>query len=164
MIDSLEIEKQVLAAFIQKPKILVDFIHLISESDFYDGSLLHRTLFSVLKRACEQDESIDDIVLVQRIKDLGIKFEEDISLIDYVRSLSMRKIYSDSKIKSSIKELKKYSVRREIGKTAKNIADTMKNISPEMSYLKIIESADQIYNNNINLFEVGSDSPENIYD
>jgi len=164
MIYSLEIEKQVLAAFIQKPKVLVDFIHLISESDFYDGSLLHRTLFSVLKRACEQDESIDDIVLVQRIKDLGIKFEEDISLIDYVRSLSMRKIYSDSKIKSSIKELKKYSVRREIGKTAKNIADTMKNISPEMSYLKIIESADQIYNNNINLFEVGSDSPENIYD
>ena len=131
MIYSLEIEKQVLAAFIQKPKVLVDFIHLISESDFYDGSLLHRTLFSVLKRACEQDESIDDIVLVQRIKDLGIKFEEDISLIDYVRSLSMRKIYSDSKIKSSIKELKKYSVRREIGKTAKNIADTMKNISPE---------------------------------
>ena len=51
MIYSLEIEKQVLAAFIQKPKILVDFIHLISESDFYDGSLLHRTLFSVLKRA-----------------------------------------------------------------------------------------------------------------
>ena len=73
MIYSLEIEKQVLAAFIQKPKVLVNFIHLISESDFYDGSLLHRTLFSVLKRACEQDESIDDIVLVQRIKDLGLE-------------------------------------------------------------------------------------------
>ena len=92
MIYSLEIEKQVLAAFIQKPKVLINFIHLISESDFYDGSLLHRTLFSVLKRACEQDESIDDVVLVQRIKDLGIRFEEDISLIDYVRSLSMRKV------------------------------------------------------------------------
>ena len=104
MIYSLEIEKQVLAAFIQKPKVLVNFIHLIGESDFYDGSLLHRTLFSVLKRACEQDESIDEIVLVQRIKDLGIKFEEDISLVDYVRSLSMRKVHSDLKIKSSIKE------------------------------------------------------------
>ena len=150
MIYSLEIEKQVLAAFIQKPKVLINFIHLISESDFYDGSLLHRTLFSVLKRACEQDESIDDVVLVQRIKDLGIRFEEDISLIDYVRSLSMRKVYSDSKIKSSIKELKKYSVRREIGKTAKNIAENMKNISPETSYLEIIESADQIYNDKIN--------------
>jgi replicative DNA helicase len=123
MIYSLEIEKQVLAAFIQKPKILLNFIHLIGESDFYDGSLLHKTLFSVIKRSCERDEVIDDIVLVQRIKDLGIKFEEDISLVDYVRSLSMRKIHSDDKIESSIKELKKYSVRREIQKTAQNIAD-----------------------------------------
>ena len=108
MIYSLEIEKQVLAAFIQQPKVLINFIHLISESDFHDGSLLHRTLFAVLKKSCERDESIDDIVLVQRIKDLGIKFEEDISLIDYVRSLSMRKIHSEAKIESAIKELKKY--------------------------------------------------------
>jgi len=121
MIYSLEIEKQVLAAFIQKPKILLNFIHLISESDFYDGSLLHKTLFAVLKRSCQRDEEIDDIVLVQRIKDLGIKFEEDISLIDYVRSLSMRKIHSEEKIESSIKELKKYSVRREIQKRRKKL-------------------------------------------
>ena len=164
MIYSLEIEKQVLAAFIQQPKVLINFIHLISESDFHDGSLLHRTLFAVLKKSCERDESIDDIVLVQRIKDLGIKFEEDISLIDYVRSLSMRKIHSEAKIESAIKELKKYSVRREITKTAKRISESMKNISPEVSYLKIVESADQIYNEKINLFEVGSDAPENIYD
>ena len=164
MIYSLEIEKQVLAAFIQKPKVLVNFMHLISESDFHDGSLLHRTLFAVIKKACEQDESIDEIVLVQRIKDLGIKFEEDISLIDYVRSLSMRKIHSKEKVESSIKELKKYSVRREISKTAKKIGDSMKSISPETSYLKIIENADQIYNEKINMFEVGSDVPENIYE
>ena len=164
MVYSLEIEKQVLAAFIQKPKTLVDFLHLITESDFYDASLLHRTLFAVLKKSCQKDESIDEIVLVQRIKDLGIKFEEDISLIDYVRSLSMRKIHSEEKIESSIKELKKYSVRREIGKTAQRIADSMKNISPEVSYLKIIESADQIYNEKINLFESGDDVPKNIYD
>ena len=164
MIYSLEIEKQVLAAFIQKPKILLNFIHLISESYFYDGSLLHKTLFAVLKRSCQRDEEIDDIVLVQRIKDLGIKFEEDISLIDYVRSLSMRKIHSEEKIESSIKELKKYSVRREIQKTAQKIADSMKSISPDMPYLKIIENADQIYNDIINLFEVGDDVPSNIYE
>jgi replicative DNA helicase len=40
----------------------------------------------------------------------------------------------------------------------------MKSISPETSYHKIIESADQIYNEKINMFEVGSDVPENIYD
>ena len=164
MIYSLEIEKQVLAAFIQKPKVLFNFVHLIGERDFYDNSLLHRTLFAILKRSCEQDEQIDDIVLVQRIKDLGIKFEEDISLIDYVRSLSMRKIHSEEKIESSIKELKKYTVRREINKTAKRISESMNSISPETPYLKIIESADKIYNENINMFEVGSDVPENIFE
>lgn len=164
MLYSLEIEKQVLAAFIQKPKILVNFIHLINESDFHGSSMLHKTLFSVIKRASQKSETIDDVVLVQRIKELGIKFEEDISLIDYVRSLSMRKINSEEKIESSIKELKKYSVRREIIKTAENIKDSMKNISPDVSYLKIIENADQIYNEKINLFEVGDDVPKNIYD
>lgn len=58
----------------------------------------------------------------------------------------MRKIHSEAKIESAIKELKKYSVRREITKTAKRISESMKNISPEVSYLKIVESADQIYN------------------
>ena len=40
----------------------------------------------------------------------------------------------------------------------------MKNISADMPYLKIIESADQIYNENINMFEVGADIPENIFE
>ena len=164
MIYSLEIEKQVLAAFIQKPKLLVNFNHLISEADFHNGSLLHKTLFAVLKKACQQEESIDEVVLVQRVKDLGIKFEENLSLIDYVKSLSMRKIHSEEKIKSVVQELKKYSVRREIYKTAKDIADSMKTMSPNESYLGIIESADKIYNDKVNLFEVGNDVPENIYD
>ncbi len=161
---SLEIEKQVLAAFIQKPELFFNFIHLIGESDFQDNSMLHRTLFAVLKRSFEQGESIDEIVLVQRIKDLGIKFEEDISLIDYVRSLSMRKIHSEKKIYSVIQELKKLSVRRQIFKTANTIADSMKNMSADTSYFKIIENADEIYNSKINLFEIGEDAPKNIYD
>ena len=72
---SLEIEKQVLAAFIQKPELFFNFIHLIDESDFQDNSMLHRTLFVVLKRSFARGENIDEVVLVQRIKDLGIKFE-----------------------------------------------------------------------------------------
>lgn len=76
----------------------------------------------------------------------------------------MRKIHSEEKIESSIKELKKYSVRREIQKTAQKIADSMKSISPDVPYLKIIENADQIYNDKINLFEIGDDVPSNIYD
>jgi replicative DNA helicase len=40
----------------------------------------------------------------------------------------------------------------------------MKSISAEVPYSKILENADQIFNKNINLFEVGTNVPENIYD
>ena len=113
MIYSYEIEKQVLAAFLQKPKIFVNYLNILSEKDFYDkNSLLHKTLFLILKKSLEKNESIDEIVIVQRIKDLGIKFEEDINILDYVRSLSMRKIHSEDKIETSIKELKKYLAKK----------------------------------------------------
>lgn len=165
MIYSYEIEKQVLAALLQKPSVFVNYLNVLSEKDFYDkNSLLHKTLFLILKKSLEKNETIDEIIIVQRIKDLGIKFEEDISVLDYVRSLSMRKINSASNIESSIKELKKLSVRREISNTGKKIADQMKSLSTDVSYLQIVELADKLYNDKINLFEVGDDVPQNIYE
>ncbi len=165
MIYSYEIEKQVLAAFIQKPQAFVDFLSVINEKDFYDKrSLLHKTLFIILRNASEKNESIDEVVLVQRIKDLGIKFEEDINILDYVKSLSMRKIHSEAKLKSSVQELKKLTVRREISSTAEKLSEQMKSINTDVPYLKIIETADEIYNEKINLFEVGDDVPLNIYE
>jgi replicative DNA helicase len=165
MIYSYEIEKQILAVFIQKPKLLVNYLNIINQNDFFaERSLLHKTLFTVLKSAVQKGESIDEVILTQRIKDLGIKFEEDINVLDYVRSLSMRKIHGDDKIQSSIQELKKLSARRSISKSAEKIIDSMKSISAEVPYSKILENADQIFNKNINLFEVGTNVPENIYD
>jgi replicative DNA helicase len=49
MIYSYEVEKQVLAAFLQKPKVFVNYLNILSEKDFYDkNSLLHKTLFIIL--------------------------------------------------------------------------------------------------------------------
>ena len=165
MIFNYEIEKQVLAAFLQKPNVFINYLNVLSEKDFYDkNSLLHKTLFLILRKAVEKSENIDEIIVVQRIKDLGIKFEDGIDILDYVRSLSMRKIYSDDKIESSIKELKKLSVSREIYETGKKISEEMKSISTDVPYLQIVELSDKIYNDKINLFEVGDDVPKNIYE
>jgi len=165
MIYSYEIEKQVLAAFLQKPKIFINYLNVLNQKDFYDkNSLLHKTLFLILSKSLEKNENIDDVIIVQRIQDLGIKFEEDINILDYVRSLSMRKIHSDDKIESSIKELKKLSVRREISATGQKITEQMKSLNTDVPYLEIIELADKTYNDQINLFEVGDDVPQNIYD
>lgn len=165
MIYSHEIEKQVLAAFIQKPNIFIDFLDVLSENDFYSkSSILHKTIFIILKSSLQKGEDIDEIVLCQRIKDLGIRFEEDLNLVDYVKSLSMRKIHSDAKIKSSIQELKKLSVRREMSEVGLKISETMKSLNMDVPYLEIIQKADNIYNDKINLFESGIDRPENIFE
>ena len=135
------------------------------KKDFYDkNSLLHKTIFVILKKSLEKNESIDEIVITQRIKDLGIKFEEDINILDYIRSLSMRKIHSDDKIESSIKELKKLQCSQRNISDWKQDSRSNEKCSTDVSYLEIIELADQLYNEKINLFEVGDDVPQNIYD
>jgi len=60
----------------------------------------------VLKQAVENGENIDDIVLTQRVKSLGISFEDNIEPLDYIQSLSLRKIAKDT-VLSTAKELKK---------------------------------------------------------
>ena len=68
------------------------------------------------------------------------------------------------KLIKTCKELKKYSIRREILESCEDISKKMKAIKPESSYRDIVETADHIYNSKINLFEIGNDVPENIYD
>ncbi len=165
MMYSYEIEKQVLAALIQKPKDFIDYFTFLKSDDFYDkNSLLNKTIFLSLKNAVVKGESIDEVILCQRLQDLGISFEDDINLSDYIQSLSIRKIQSQSKIESLIRELRKLTVRREISATADTISKKMKSMSAEKSYNEIVDTADKLYNSQINLFENGVDTPSNIYD
>lgn len=165
MIYSYEIEKQVLAALLQKPKELLDYFNFLGPNDFYDkNSLLHKTIFLTLKSSVLKGEDIDDIVLCQRIQSLGISFEDNLNLGDYIKSLSIRKIQSESKVETSIKELRKLTVRREISNTADMISKKMKSISNDAAYNDIVDTADKLYNSKINLFESGVDAPSNIYD
>ena len=70
---SYEIEKQVLAALIQKPKDFIDYFSFLKPDDFYDkNSLLNKTIFLSLKNAILKGESIDEVVLCQRLLDLGM--------------------------------------------------------------------------------------------
>ena len=55
-------------------------------------------------------------------------------------------------------------MRREITLSCEEIGKKMKAMSPESSYSQIVETADHIYNSKINLFEIGNDTPENIYE
>jgi replicative DNA helicase len=164
MIYDYELEKQLLAALIKEPDDYCEISNFINSRDFYsENTNLHSSIFSIIKQAIDKSEGIDEVIIAQRVNSLGLSFEDNVNPSDYIRSLGMRKVPKGNLIKTA-RELKKYTVRREIYDSAREVAKKMNGISPDSTYTDIISQADQIYNSRINLYELGNDTPENIYE
>jgi replicative DNA helicase len=164
MIYNFELEKQLLAGLLKEPERLAEISNFISNSDFYSKqSSLHSAIFRIIRQAIDAGDEIDEVIIAQRVNDIGLSFEDNLNPSDYIKSLSLRKVPEGNILKTA-KELKKYTIRREILESSQEIARKMKNISPESSYREIIELADNVYNSRINLYEIGNDTPENIYE
>ena len=150
MIYSYELEKQLLAALIKKPENYFEISAFINEKDFYsEDNSLNKTIFTIVRQALEAHEEIDDVIIAQRVQNLGISFDDVVNVAEYVKSLGMRKVADGSLIKAA-KELKKYTIRREIYESSQNIAKKMKSLPAESSYSEIISVADKEYNSRIN--------------
>ena len=164
MIYSYELEKQLLAGLIKNPQNYFEISAFINEKDFYsEDNSINKTIFTIVRQALEAHEDIDDVIIAQRVQSLGLSFDDILNVGEYVKSLGMRKVAEGGIIKTA-KELKKYTIRREIYESSQTIARKMKNMAPESSYGEIISVADKEYNSRINQYEVGNDTPENIYD
>ena len=55
-------------------------------------------------------------------------------------------------------------MRREIAEAGLGVAKSMKSLSSSVSYDEIMNTADQSYNETIDMYETGANVPENIYD
>ena len=164
MIYNFELEKQLLAGLIKEPDTLAEISNFIGKSDFNSKqSSLHSTIFRVIQQAINSGDEIDEVIIAQRVNDVGLSFEDNLNPSDYIKSLALRKVPDGNTLKTA-KELKKYSIRREILESSQDIVKKMKNMASEASYRHIIEAADNIYNSRINLYEMGNDIPENIYE
>jgi len=164
MIHSYDLETQLLAGLIKYPDRYADISAFITEKDFWsETSKINRTFFLVLKQAIDNGEKIDEVVIAQRVKNYGISFEDNVNPSDYIESLSLKKISPDSVV-SVARELKKYTIRRQIAHCGAEINREMRKISPSSDYATIIETADKLYNDQINLYETGAGQPENIFD
>lgn len=162
MIFSYDLESQLLAGLIKYPDRYADIASFISEKDL--TSKMNRTLFSVLRQAIENGEKIDEVVIAQRVKSLGISFDDGLNPFDHVECLSVKKVSAESII-SVARELKKYTVRREISSCGIELSKVMQKMSDSShSFEAIVEAADKLYNDQINLYEAGGNQPENIFD
>lgn len=164
MIYSYELERRFLCGLLKHPNIYSEICNILGPEDFYDeSSSVNKTLFYLIRKNLEKGESVDEVVLSETVKSLNITFEDNIDPYDYISSIAMQKISYDASLNVA-KELKKLSVRRHFADCGSKLAKKMRSLSNDASYDEIVDNADKIYNNTVDLFEVGDKVPVNIYD
>jgi replicative DNA helicase len=164
MVYSYELEQHLIAGLIKHPQTYPLIASFIDASDFFDqNTIVNKTIFSVLRQSLEKGDALDEVILTQRVQSLNISFEDNINISDYIKALSLRQISKDGVLKAA-QELKKITVRREIHNSSLDVAKSMKSLSANASFDDIVSQADKIYNDKINLYEMGSNKPENLFD
>jgi replicative DNA helicase len=134
-------------------------VHQMNEGDF-GANDIHRVLFEVIRSAILSNESIDNVLIAEKIKNLGISFKENINIFDYLQSLSLIRI-TEKAFVESCQKLKTVTVRREIAEIGKNLQKTMLE-SGEKKFDQLISEADSIYSSKILGYDL-QDEPENLF-
>ena len=164
MIYSYECEQQLLAGLIKFPGAYAEIAPFISEEDFFDlSSQVNKTIFCVLRQALSSGEKIDEIILAERVNSLGISFEDNLNIFDYIKALSMRRVSEDSLVVSA-RELKKLTVKRTLCSASEEMSKKIQELPNTATYSEIVETADEIYNKKVDLFQEGDDLPINIFE
>ena len=164
MIFSYDLEKKVLSGILQHQHKWEEISSFLNESDFYfEDSKVNVSIFKLLKNALNNAEDIDETILIQRIDQLKASFPDSIDISEYIFSLAFYKI-TEKILVSSVRELKKYSARREIYMSCKKVASFVKNADPNLKYGDLIEQSDQLYNKNIKDFEMTEGGPVNLFE
>jgi len=164
MIHSMDLEKTVLKGLLQHPHKWAEVSVFLNEKDFFsEDSQVHLSIFKLIRNALNNAETIDDTILIPRLEQLKVSFPDSIDLPEYIRSLVYHKITEEIFI-SSVRELKKFSARREIYYSSRNVASFVKKADPDLKYSEIIDKADEIYNKNIKEFEFNDEGPINLFD
>ncbi len=166
-LHDLTLEQRLLSALIKYPQEFLAVQSLFSEDDIYsEESVLHRTIFTLIKQAVEKGEDVDGPILAQRAVKLGINFDDalpkDFTIGDYIVSLSQKNVAENS-VEKLARELKKLSIRRSLASTGDDLKKAMLSLPSSASYTEIIEAADKVYNKQVNHFELSGDVPVNIY-
>jgi len=159
MIYSLQVERHVLSGLLRHQDLFPDVDVFLSEKDFYND--VHSTIYLVFKNIKHKGETVDKVLLAEKIKNLGISFKDEINIFDYIDNLSFSQITQEATM-NSCKELIKLRVRREISETAENLKHYV-NKNSDDSLDQIIGKIDEIYNRKISVYSE-TDTPVNIFE
>lgn len=162
MIYSFDLERKVLAGLLQHPKKWGQVSTYLIEDDFYSkDSKAHITIFKMVRNALNNREDIDDTILIDRIVNQNVTFPDSIDTPEYIRGMYSFKV-SEEIFLSSIKELKKYTLRRVGLSISEDIKNCVTKVDPSKPFSSIAESLDKIYSDKMRGIEMGENKIVNL--
>lgn len=163
----LEQERVFLAGILGFPNFFVSEISdFINEEDFYcKDSIVNKTIFTQCKLILDEKNSLDLPSLSFHLKSLNLSFEDNITIDEYLESLSLLSSnISENSFKNSAENIKLLSIRRSFCGVGDSISQKMKSLDSKASYEDIIDSCDSIYNKTIDLYENSSGKSVNLFE
>jgi len=163
MIYDPTLQQKLLTALLKYPQEWLSIKSFFSENDVVDEDYKDSMVLSLVRQAIEKGEDVDANIIAQRLERMNLKVDTDLSLPEYVISLSKRNCQEGLVLKFA-KELKKLALRRELALTGEELTQRMESLDQSSSYTEILEAADSIYNKKVNHFELDGDVPRNIFE
>lgn len=156
---SIEIEKYCLSCLLNNSEILPDVLPLVEAKDFYIE--VHELIFEVIKSSFEEKKYVDKVIVADRLGNLGIKFHEDVSIIDYLEAIcEIHKINAEQWV-AYFQDLKKYSIARKLHSGAADVQKSLrKNINQPVKSL--IADAERIFTNCVTSY-VDEERPQALF-
>lgn len=157
-LTSVQCEKHALSGLIHNPQSLFQIDNYVKETDFTVNE--HQTIYLVLRQAILANEKFDKVLLANKINNLGVKFNGQLNIYDYIDTLYHVKPDKDSVVKT-FKELISLRIRRDVLKSLREMAEIIKSESPK-SINEILSSCDDIYSSKMKNVLVSSDDNKDV--
>lgn len=155
---SIQLEKHVLAGLLRFPKNFWDYNNLLQEDSFYQD--FHKTVYSLIKQSSLEQKEISILLLAEKIKALGLTFEDIDNPYGYLESLSEIKINQQT-LEEASQKLATFKIRRDLVDTAEQLKSVVLQANDKAPD-EIIGMADKIYNGKIESYDL-VEKPENIF-
>lgn len=154
MVYSQELEKQVIGGLLKHQEVYPEISSILNEDDFFHD--LNQYIFSIIKNALDNRQTIDRAILISRLKNLGVAFKDNIDITDYVTSLSIIQATPKSIIQAT-KDLKTITAKRNYAEVADKIKRQMIK-GGNMSYDEVVAFVDKELYSKMNSWYSAGDS------
>jgi replicative DNA helicase len=135
---SLNIEKHCLAAMLKHPELINDFLPFIKTGAFYNE--VHEIIFESIKSLYSTEATVDRVVLIQRINNLGITHKDNVNVGDYIQALFSLHGVNVKSVPKYFQELNKYHIARKVCLRCDELSKDIKN-NLNLSVSEIISKA-----------------------